>query len=72
MEKKTIGIIIIVVASIFILILRSFMGKTKAGSAVLEAGDTYALFKMIMFFILLGVGYLVLTYFSKKKEEDKK
>ena len=72
MEKNTKGIIIIAVAAVFILMLRGLMGKTKAGSAILEAGDAYAAFKLIMLLLLLGVGYFTLTYLKKKKDEDKK
>lgn len=72
MEKNTKGIIIIVVAVVFILMLRGLMGKTKVGSAILEAGDAYAAFKLIMLLLLLGVGYFTLTYLKKKKDEDKK
>ena len=70
MDKNTTGIIILVVAAVFILILRGFMGKSKAGSEMLKVNDGFVAFKFIMFLLLLVVGYLVLNHFGKKQSDE--
>ena len=72
MEKNTTGIIILVVAAVFILILRGFMGQSKAGSEMLKVSDGFVAFKFMMFLVLLVVGYLVLNHFGKKQSDENK
>ena len=72
MDKNTTGIIILVVAAVFILILRGFMGQSKAGSEMLKVNDGFVAFKFMMFLVLLVVGYLVLNHFGKKQSDENK